>query len=126
MINEKKIDSVKHGKPFNLLDIVIFVAAAALIVALLFVVYREKGAQVEIVTPQRTYTYSLQENRIVEVDGHLTVVIENGSVYVRDADCPDKVCEHTGAIRRVNQIIACMPNGVVIRITGLSDSVEVG
>lgn len=126
MVDERKIDTIRGGKPFNALDIIIFALAAVMITVLLYAVYHKKGISVEIVTRQGVYAYTLSENREIEVDGHLTVVIEDKKVYVKEADCPDKVCVHSGAISRQNQIIACMPNGIIIRLTGLSDLVEVG
>ena len=65
-------------------------------------------------------TFSLDEDRTVVLE-HITVHIENGKVWVTDADCADKVCERTGVISRGGQSIVCLPHGVVIRIGGESD-----
>jgi hypothetical protein len=37
---------------------------------------------------------------------------------VTDSTCPDRVCVHTGAISAPGSMIACVPNGVVVRIGG--------
>ena len=56
----------------------------------------------------------------IDRDGTTTNVlhVENGTAYITDADCPDKVCEKTGKISRVNESIVCLPNKVVVTITG--------
>ncbi len=50
--------------------------------------------------------------------GHNVVVIENGAVRVAEADCPDQVCVHTGAISGPGETIVCLPNRLLIEITG--------
>ncbi len=45
-----------------------------------------------------------------------TVVIENGKVYVVDADCPDGYCENHVAIKSAGETIACLPHRLVVEI----------
>jgi len=54
------------------------------------------------------------QGRIGEVD----VLVEGGAVSVVEAPCSDQVCVHTGAISASGAVVACVPNGVVIRIEG--------
>lgn len=42
--------------------------------------------------------------------------IENGSAYITDASCPDKICEKKGHISHTGEMIVCLPNKVVISI----------
>jgi len=35
---------------------------------------------------------------------------------VAQADCPDKICVHTGPISQEGEVIACLPHGVIIYI----------
>ena len=63
--------------------------------------------------------YSLSKNTTVEIESNgikLTVVVENGSVYVKSADCHDGICTQTGKISKTGQIIVCAPAMVAIRI----------
>lgn len=46
------------------------------------------------------------------------VVIENGSVRMTAASCPDQVCVQSGPISQPGQTIVCLPNRIVIEITG--------
>ena len=62
-----------------------------------------------------------QERRYeVETDGAVTniLVIEDGAVRMIEADCPDHLCVRRGAIRYAGDSIVCLPNRVVIEISG--------
>ena len=48
-------------------------------------------------------------------------VIENGSVYMKYATCPDKLCMHQGKIHDSSKKIICLPNKVVIEVTKKSE-----
>lgn len=49
--------------------------------------------------------------------GHNTIVAENGEIYVKTADCPDKLCVNQGRISDGSAPIVCLPNRLVIKIT---------
>lgn len=51
---------------------------------------------------------------------HNTVLVEHGRISMQDADCPDKLCIKQGPISSSSFPIVCLPNKVVIRITGQS------
>lgn len=68
-----------------------------------------------------TYQLNGNQNVILPIDsnyGHNKMIIENGSVRMLEADCPDQVCVHTAPISKPGQTIVCLPNRVVIEITG--------
>ncbi len=48
----------------------------------------------------------------------LTIRVDEGSVWVAEAGCPDGVCRRTGQIRHAGEIIVCVPADVVVRIPG--------
>lgn len=48
--------------------------------------------------------------------GRNLIRVEDGAVMVAQADCPDKICVHTGPISREGEVIACLPHGVIIYI----------
>lgn len=80
------------------------------------------GGYVEIaVADQPALLYPLDRNDTVELNSRgvsLTVVIDNGTAYVAEADCRDGVCRSMGRISREGQSIVCAPAGVVVRIVG--------
>ena len=48
--------------------------------------------------------------------GRNLIRVEDGTVMVVQADCPDKICVHTGPISQEGEVIACLPHGVIIYI----------
>ncbi len=64
---------------------------------------------------------SLNENRDYTVDGfrgETYISISNGEIRINDSDCPDKLCVKMGWISRSDASIVCLPNRVVVRVTG--------
>jgi len=82
----------------------------------------------EIVIEVNTETYKVipmepgMERQEIHIDlengKYIDIVAEENGVYVRDVVCPDKICQKTGTIRTVGQNITCLPNKVMIYITG--------
>lgn len=58
------------------------------------------------------------ERREIDIDGHNKAVIENGEVWMEEADCPDKLCISQGKISRTGQTIICLPNKTMVTIKG--------
>src|SRR5208283_4365893 len=54
----------------------------------------------------------LDKNAIIN-EGPLTVEVKNGSIRVKDADCPNQICVHKGWISRPGQSIVCLPNRMI-------------
>ncbi len=46
-----------------------------------------------------------------------TVCITKDGVYMREANCPDKLCVHSGLINKAGQSIVCLPNKIIVEIT---------
>ena len=52
-----------------------------------------------------------------DADGrHNAVVIDNGSVRMVAANCPDELCVKQGAISSPHSVIVCMPNRIAVRL----------
>ena len=68
------------------------------------------------------YKGSLYQSKELVVDGYQggsnRIVIQDGFVYMADADCPDKLCERMGKISKTGENIVCMPHRVVVEIVG--------
>ncbi|MCI9031353.1 MAG: NusG domain II-containing protein [Clostridia bacterium] len=127
MTKEERLEAAIKSKPFNRLDIAFFACAIVVIAVIAVMVFAGKdGASVTVTTKRGASTYPLSVDAEIDVEGKLTLVIEDGKAYVKDANCPDKVCEHTGRISRSGQMIACLPEGIVITVDGNSDFAEVG
>lgn len=66
-------------------------------------------------------SYPLYENReiIIEQDDHLNkVTIKNGTVSMSFSDCHGQDCIHQGEISNSGEAVICLPNKVVLEITG--------
>ena len=78
------------------------------------------GTHMKVTVDGEVYgTYSLAENQTVKIQtGHGTnvLVIENGSVHMEEADCPDGYCKRQGTISRVNETIVCLPHKLVAEV----------
>lgn len=67
------------------------------------------------------YTAPLDVDRQVEVEGRLgeaLLVIKSGQVCFREAPCPNRVCIGMGEVSRSGDLLACVPNGLLVRIEG--------
>lgn len=60
--------------------------------------------------------YPLDKNDEISIGDTNVCVIEDGSVYMKSADCPDQICVKTKAIRTSASSIVCLPNKVVVEI----------
>lgn len=81
----------------------------------------DTGRRVEIVGPAGTSVLDLSEDRSLVVEGRtgeLTVIVQDGTLRVGEAECPDHVCEQTGRVSYSGEVVACIPNGVIIRVLG--------
>ena len=60
--------------------------------------------------------------RIEGIGGTNTLCIDEGSVWLKEADCPDRICVQTGKIRYAGQSIICLPHKVVVEIKEAEDA----
>lgn len=108
------------GKDLRLL---LCLLGAAGILALCLAVFGKEGNRVVIYVDGREQeSHLLTEDGEIRVrgvgDGVNLVIIENGTVRVEDADCPDRLCVRQGRIRRAGESIICLPHRVEVVIEG--------
>lgn len=81
-----------------------------------------QGQKVVVTVDGKLYgTYSLVENQTVEIRqrGRLNkITIKDETVQMSYSDCRNQVCVKDGRISRTNQSIVCLPNKVMVEITG--------
>lgn len=71
------------------------------------------------------YKLDLQESCTTIVRGargELKVEIKEGMVAVTRADCPNRICVRTGWRGRSGEVIICVPNKTLVRITGSTEA----
>ena len=110
----------------------ILIIAGVIIIALLIMVipgfiYENNIAEVVIMQDQSEIgRYSLLQNETITVtdsEGNYNLVMINeGTVQVTDADCPDKLCVRQRTISSHGESIICLPHKLVIQISSGKDS----
>ena len=88
--------------------------------------YRARGVDTVVVQVdgKEVFRASLADDGHLSADGPLgktEIEVKDGRVRVIDSPCRRKTCVHTGWIDKAYQTIICMPNRVVIHLTGGGD-----
>lgn len=115
MSNKKKIKN-----DIILAAIVLVIAAGGI---LLLNIFRTEGAfavvKIDGAEAER-YPLSVNTEVVIETGDNKefknTLVIEDGKAFIRDANCPDKICEGHNKISYKGETIVCLPHKVVIEI----------
>ena len=63
-------------------------------------------------------SYSLEEDQVIKVGDTNICEIKDKKVSMISADCPDQLCIHQRTIQLQGETIVCLPNKVVLEITG--------
>ena len=66
--------------------------------------------EIDLTGVEKNYTFSPKNGTEIEV--------ENGKIRFCSADCKDKLCVKSGWLDRNGQTAACLPERIVISITG--------
>ncbi len=113
-------------------DIILFILIMLSAVLVSFVFFGKtrtadaaNTAKTVVITKNGTLyeSFDLSENRTVDM-GSNVIVTENGYVYMKSADCKNRICVNTGKINSAGQSIVCLPNRIMVKITGKEDSVD--
>ena len=83
---------------------------------------QEPGAKVRVISGRDVYGVYELENDIevkIDVDDAVNIiVISNGTVEMRYANCPGGDCVRQHAISMAGQSIVCLPNKIIVTIEG--------
>lgn len=115
------MNQLTHKKEIILIAAIL--AAAGILYIGNRVFFSKPARQAEIsVDGKVVKTLDLNRNGEFLVDGFdggtNLVVVKDGQVCVKEASCPDKVCVHQGSIHQSGDLIVCLPNRVIVQITG--------
>ena len=72
-------------------------------------------------------TYDIEENQTIKVteNNHTNkITIKDGRVQMSYSDCKNQVCVKDGSISKTNHTIVCLPNKVMIEITGGEEEID--
>ena len=101
----------------------IFSCSILFLVIILFLIQNhENGSFVIVNVDGVKSTYSLNEDMQIALNnGTNTLVIEDGYVYMLEANCPDHICIKQGKINKKGQTITCLPNKITVSISSDDD-----
>ena len=125
--------TVAAGRPpmFRPADIILAIGLIIVGFAMSFFLAfgKDDGAQVKVQTAGELYgTYSLDEDQTVTIKqgSHVNEFeIKNGTVRMIHADCHNHDCIQQGAVSRSGETIVCLPNKVVLEVTGGEEEFDV-
>lgn len=98
--------------------ILLFAVLLAGITGIILMNSADKGKSAEIIVDGATVeVVSLDEAYEKQVNG-VIICCENGEIFIKESDCPDKVCMRSGRISKSGEGIICAPNRVAVKIDG--------
>ena len=56
--------------------------------------------------------------------GDNVILVSNGQIKMKSADCPDKICVEHGELKSSSSPIVCLPNKVVIKFENSTDGAD--
>jgi hypothetical protein len=89
--------------------------------------FHEQGSAVVVTVDGQAYgTYPLSKEQTISIcdsAGNVTNTLEirDGKADMTEADCPDKLCVHQKAISVEKENIVCLPNRVVVTVSGTGE-----
>ncbi len=105
-------------------DLIVIFALIGIGLNLLMGRTQASPAQVIITSTDRQITrIDITEERIIEVEGKLgksVIEVADGKVRFVNSPCPHHLCMKRGWIDMPGDWIACVPNGILVRISGES------
>ena len=111
----------------DILLILLFLATIIYFSLNFFTKNKSPAKQVVIESGKNIWYYQLDKNKELKIEGNLgksTIKIEDGFVFFENSPCPNKLCVQSSAITKNGDWIACLPNGVFVRIEGKDESSE--
>lgn len=102
-------------------DLILILTLIVLSIASMFLLRSEEGNTIIIKQNHNIiYQGKLSENAVIPVEGAYQneICVENGTVYMKKSNCPGGDCLLQGSISHSGEHIACLPNGVIVFITG--------
>ena len=121
------IDKTTKIKPVDILLILLFLATIIYFSLNFFAKNKSPVKQVVIESGKNIWYYQLDKNKELKIKGNLgesTIKINDGFVLFENSPCPNKLCVQSSAITKNGEWIACLPNGVFVRIEGKDESSE--
>lgn len=115
--------SMNMGKKFSKKDFVLFsvlLMIAFLGILILKISNSTPGKSVIVtIDGEIVGEYALEEEQYFQVvtdSGKNRIRVQDGEVYVEEADCPDQYCVKHMPIRKSGEMIVCLPHKLIIEV----------
>jgi len=125
----EKINIIKNQKYFVKKDLFVFIILAFIIIIMtagVFVLYNKTGENACIYSNGeliKIMPLNKNDEYLYSYENHYNkIVVENGYVFIEEADCSDKVCIEMGKINKIGDSIICVPHKLKIIIEGEGNS----
>ena len=119
------IENIKSGKPFFIFDIIVYVLVLALAVTAIIFIFKPQGSCVKVtVSGEVVDEFDLFQtvDKTYELKtGKMRLIISDGKVWIEESTCPEHICKHIGKISKAGEKIICIPNSMIIEVTGESE-----
>lgn len=112
-IMSKKLHFLSSGELLIIIAVMLIALAAA------FFMRRNTASVAVIECGQIHEEVDLSSDGIYEFDGINAVFeVADGKIRIMEAACPDKICEKTGYIGSAGQSIICVPEKIIVTVSG--------
>ena len=96
--------------------IILSVFLAAVVMFLFWFLGKKSGTTVTVTKDNEViYSVPLNEDTVLDA-GTNVIIIENGKVWVKEANCKNQICVNHKPIKKTGEVIACLPNKVMVEI----------
>lgn len=116
----KAIGWTKQLTAFDRKLLVVVVILVAL--SFLLLLRQDSGGRVVVRSDNKiVFVAPLDRDQRVELEGPLGITvlqIENGAARIVSSPCAHKICIHMGEARHTGDLLACVPNKLVVTIEG--------
>ena len=89
------------------------------------VVAAPRGTRVVVTSDGKTcFVAPLDQYRSVDIEGPLGLthlVIDDLGAHITSSPCPHKTCINMGPVKRSGELLACVPNRILVRIDSPGD-----
>ena len=123
--------AAKQDRMFRPADIILAIGLIVIgfVMSFFLAFGSDDGARVKVLTAGDLYgTYSLDQDQTVTVrrGSHVNEFeIKDGAVRMVHADCRNHDCIQQGTITKTGETIVCLPNKVVLEVTGGEEEFDV-
>ena len=127
MKNRPRTFKLRILRPADFVILAIFLAVIAVFLVFILRYSRPSNEKRLVIQSENSdgktteWIYSMNKNERAEIPGILgtsIIVIENGKAFFEDSPCENKICVFSHKISHSGEWIACLPNGVIIRVEG--------